>query len=517
MKKKFRVIDTGSLSAAENMALDEAILEARHEGSSPDTIRFLSFDPHAALIGQFQAVEKEIRPRYCREKGIEVNRRVTGGGALYWNTTDIGWEIYSTRDAFPEIRQVEDYYGLFCSAVASGISRFGIGCAFRPRNDIECGGRKISGSGGTSLGNAFMFQGTLLVDLDIDIMLRCLRVPIEKLSYSEVNSLKDRVTWLSREAGSLPQRKEIIDNILAGLVQKLDIETYSGELSQRERQLLAQKIPYFKSDRHIYKIRENKSQHYIKAITKSKKNVIKCSANIDMKKGQLKNLYFTGDFFAYPRRAVFDLESRLKNISIKDGCAEEIIEEFFTAYPEPISGIDAGDIKRVVRDCFDRTALKKYGIPLKYFNDIYMVHKPFSDKNRIEMMLLPYCAKLPDCRFRYGQGCDRCGKCSIGDTMDLAERYGIKHMTIVSYEHLHETLVDLKGKGIRYYAGCCCEAFYNKHKQDFEKVDLPGILLNIDSTTCYDLGKEEDAYKGKFEGFTNIKLDLLEKVLQIMA
>ena len=51
MRKKFRVIDTGHLGAAENMALDESILEAREEDKIPDTIRFLSFNPHAALVG----------------------------------------------------------------------------------------------------------------------------------------------------------------------------------------------------------------------------------------------------------------------------------------------------------------------------------------------------------------------------------------------------------------------------------------------------------------------------------
>ncbi len=190
MKTDFRVIDTGHLSAAENMALDEAMLEARAEGSIPDTIRFLSFRPHAVLVGQFQTVEKEIREDYCRANGIDINRRITGGGALYWGSSDIGWEIFSARDGRFGVSRVEDYYRIFCSAVASGLKSFGVDASFRPRNDIEAGGRKISGSGGTSSGDAFLFQGTLLVDLDIEFMLRCLRVPVEKLSYSEINSLK---------------------------------------------------------------------------------------------------------------------------------------------------------------------------------------------------------------------------------------------------------------------------------------------------------------------------------------
>ena len=109
MKTVFRVIDTGSLSAAENMALDEAMLEARAEDLIPDTIRFLSFRPHTALVGQFQTVEKEIRKDYCRENGIDINRRITGGGALYWGTSDIGWEIFSAREGQFGVFRVEDY------------------------------------------------------------------------------------------------------------------------------------------------------------------------------------------------------------------------------------------------------------------------------------------------------------------------------------------------------------------------------------------------------------------------
>ncbi|MFC2159817.1 DUF116 domain-containing protein [Actinomycetota bacterium] len=517
MKTAFRVIDTGSLSASENMALDEAMLEARSEDLIPDTIRFLSFKPHTVLVGQFQTVEKEIRAGYCRENGIDINRRITGGGALYWGSSDIGWEIFSAREGRFGVSRVEDYYEMFCSAVAVGLNNFGIDASFRPRNDIEVGGRKISGSGGTSSGDAFLFQGSLLVDLDIDLMLRSLRVPVEKLNYSEIDSLRDRITWLSREAGYLPSRDEIINGLLRGFVDVLGIEIYRGELTKKEKDLTASKLKYFNSRKHVYKIKDKKSQYYLKSITKSHKSVIKCSANIDIKRGMLKNLYFTGDFFIYPKRAIFDLESRLKNISIKDGCTAGIIEDFFKEYPQPISGVIPEELIRVLESCIAKTELKKYDIPLKYFNDIYLVHSDFYDKNKIDFLLLPYCAKLPECEFRYSQGCTFCGKCSIGDAIKLSEKYGIEHMSIVSYEHLHQTLLDLKKKGVRYYAGCCCEAFYNKHKQDFEKVDLPGILLNIDSTTCYDLGKEEDAYLGKFEGFTNIKLSLMEKIFKVMS
>jgi hypothetical protein len=44
---------------------------------------------------------------------------------------------------------------------------------------------------------------------------------------------------------------------------------------------------------------------------------------------------------------------------------------------------------------------------------------------------------------------------------------------------------------------------------------MPGILINIGNDTCYDLGKEKDAHYGNFEGFTEIKLPLVKKILKI--
>lgn len=519
MKKDriFRVIDTGELTAAENMALDSIILELREENLVPDTIRFLSFKPHSALVGQFQSAEKEIRASFCRQNGIDINRRVTGGGALYWDTKDVGWEIFALRNGMFKVRNIESFYKIFCCAVSDGINGFGIKSSFRPRNDIEVDGRKISGSGGTSINEAFMFQGTLLVDLNIDIMLRALRIPVEKLKYKEVNSLKERVTWLSRELGYCPSRKEITDKILEGFTSSLGISYYRGELTDMEKNMLAEKLPYFKSSSYVNKIKDKRSYYFLTSFSKSHKKVIKCSVNMDIKRRIVRSLYFSGDFFLYPKRVLNDIESELKNIPADKNVFKEKINDFFDNYPVKISGISKDDLSEAVNICIDKIGFKKYGIPLKYFNDIFLVNSSFSDKNKIEVFLLPYCSKLPECKFRKKNGCSICGKCTTGDAVNITAKYNIKTITILSYENLRSTLNNLKKSGVKYFGGSCCESFYIKHKEDFERIGLSGILLNIENRTCYDLGREAVAHEGKFEGFTDLKLDLMKKIFEILT
>jgi len=513
----FRVVDTGGLTAAENMALDSIMLELREENLVPNTIRFLSFNPHSALVGQFQSVEKEIRASYCRDNGIEINRRVTGGGALYWDTKDVGWEIFALKNGVFKHDRIEDFYKIFCNAASSGINRFGLKSKFRPRNDIEVSGRKISGSGGTSIKDAFMFQGTLLVDLNIEVMLRALRIPVEKLRYKEVSSLKERVTWLSRELGYCPSREEIISKLLEGITEELEIRFYWGELSEPEKKKLSEKLPYFKSPSHVNRIKDKKSQYFLTSFSKSRKKTIKCSTNIDIKRKIIRSVYFSGDFFLYPERFLNDLESKLKNIPADKETFKKKIHDFFKEYPVKIEGIKEEDLTKALDTCVEKIIFKKYGIPLKYFNDIFLVNSSFSPKNKIEVFLLPYCAKLPECRFRKKDGCSLCEKCSTGDAVKIARKYKIRTLTVVSYENLRNTLIELKKDGAKYFGGSCCEAFYIKHKEDFERIGLEGILINIENKTCYDLGRESEAHEGSFEGFTDLKTGLLERLFKILT
>ena len=96
----------------------------------------------------------------------------------------------------------------------------------------------------------------------------------------------------------------------------------------------------------------------------------------------------------------------------------------------------------------------------------------------------------------------------------MGRRRKMKVISIISFEDLWDELLRMKASGVSAYLGCCCQPFFAKHTDDFERAGLPGILLDIDNTTCYDLDQAKEAYAGRFESQTRLNLELLETVLQ---
>jgi lipoate-protein ligase A len=87
-------------------------------------------------------------------------------------------------------------------------------------------------------------------------------------------------------------------------------------------------------------------------------------------------------------------------------------------------------------------------------------------------------------------------------------------ITIQNYEELESTLRNLKQGGVTEFIGSCCEPFYGKHRLDFERIGLSGILIDVERSTCYDLGKEKEALTGRFENQTHLNLSLLRRVIE---
>ncbi len=514
--EKWRLLDTGRRSAAENMALDDVILKCRSDHLIPNTVRFLQFDPPAVLVGYNQDVEQEVRLDYVKRRRIDINRRVTGGGTIYFDKSSIGWEVIASSDSISCGQCKEELFKVMCEGPIRALNIIGIRAAFRPRNDIEVESRKISGTGGVESGDALLFQGTLLVDFDVETMVRALRIPIAKLSDKELKSAKERVTCIKWEIGYRPSYRTIKEALRKGFEEALAIKLAKAPLSVPEKDLLRERLPRFKSDEWIFLDRRPLNEAAIlQAIDKRPGGLIRVSLALDRRANCIKSILITGDFFTFPTAAILDLEAALKFAPYDKGSIENIVHDFFARSEVQVPGVTAEDVVNLILEAVGKASYERFGLSLAEANHVYPVTR-YAKRvldDGCDYILLPYCAKPPSCEYRKTEGCAKCGECSIGVIYELAESAGLRPVTIQNFEHLMKTLRIMKADKAKGYIGCCCSAFYSKHRSELEEAGLPAMIIDIDDLTCYDLGKMEDAYNGAFEAQTQLKVELVSKLL----
>jgi len=506
------------MTAAENMALDETLVELKGQGRSPNTIRFLQFSPRTVLVGYHQSVAEEIRQGYCRANNIDINRRITGGGAIFFDENQLGWEIFCDKSFFNVCIPNDQLFKKLCLPIISALDTLGVKSEFRPRNDIEINGRKISGTGGTDFDSAFMFQGTILVDFDAETMLHALKIPIEKLKAKEIDSFKDRVTCLNWELGFTPKLPDIKKAVAKGFESVLGISLEPNGLTLEEENLFRKKLKKFKSIEWIDKVRPDTSpKETIQATYKTQAGMVRYTLAINSRQKRIKDIYITGDFISFPSRSLYDLESSLRGQPLKREKLVSIIKDFFSNKKIIIPGMESADFIKPLDLALEKIKISELGIPLEYCNRISVTNGSFKEiiASDPAVLLLPYCAKQNRCDLRYEKTCRRCGDttCSIGPAWQMGLDGKRKVVSIVSFEDLWKELMSMKQKKIKSFIGCCCQPFFSKHVDDFAASGIPGILLDIDNTTCYDLDQAKEAYAGQFESQTQIDLTLLEAVL----
>ena len=344
MRQVWRLLDTGERMAADNMALERVILTARTRDLIPNTLHFLQFSPHCALVGYHQAVELEVEEEYCRAKGIEINRRISGGGSIYMDEGQLGWEIFALKDSPGIPAQREDLYRMMCESVVTALARWGVEARYRPLNDIEVGGRKISGTGGTEMGNALLYHGTLLTDFDVDTMIACLKLPLKKMEDKQIRSFRERVTCLREILGDVPPMPDIKKALAEGFSKKLGVDLEPGGLTGYEEKLLAEERPYFRSEEWIRGTRPLQKSHLSTADHKTPGGLVRVSLRVDPVRRIIKSAMITGDFFAYPDRAILDLEAALRNTSNRPEAIRATLCRFFEVNDVTIPGVSPDDL-----------------------------------------------------------------------------------------------------------------------------------------------------------------------------
>lgn len=236
MKEKWRLLLTGYDTAFMNMAIDKAILVTQSEGRVPPTVRFYGWKPAAISIGYFQSLADEVDIDACKQHRIDYVRRITGGGAVF-HETELTYSIV-VPESHPAIpKNILKSYGRICGAVMKGLHHLRIQSTYAPINDIIASGKKISGNAQTRKIGTVLQHGTVLLDVDVDMMFSLLKVPNEKIKDKLIQDVKQRVTSVRHLLGKEVGFYEVSAAMKKGFEDEFHVELVEGALSTKEMKL----------------------------------------------------------------------------------------------------------------------------------------------------------------------------------------------------------------------------------------------------------------------------------------
>lgn len=214
----WQFIHEGPQSPALHMALDEVLTSEVAAGRRPPTLRVWEWGAPAVIIGSFQSLRNEVDAGGARRHGIEVVRRVSGGGAMFVEPGNTITYSLSVPGSLVQGLSFQDSYAYLDDWVLGALGEMGIRAWYQPLNDIATDQGKIAGAaqkrivGPDGGPGAVLHHVTMAYDIDADKMLDVLRIGREKLSDKGIGSAKKRVDPLRRQTG-LP-REAVIERMI---------------------------------------------------------------------------------------------------------------------------------------------------------------------------------------------------------------------------------------------------------------------------------------------------------------
>ena len=195
-----------------NHAIDEVLARRVGAGARPPTLRLWGRNAPEVVIGRFQSVRNEVDEEAARRHGIAINRRLTGGGAMFVEPANIiTYSIYAPPELVDGLSFV-DSYAFLDSWVIEALRALGIDAWYEPINDITSSGGKIGGAAQARRFGSVLHHATMSYDLNSDRMLEVLRIGKEKLSDKGIASAAKRVGPL-RQQTNLP-RETVVSHML---------------------------------------------------------------------------------------------------------------------------------------------------------------------------------------------------------------------------------------------------------------------------------------------------------------
>jgi lipoyl(octanoyl) transferase len=265
----WRVVDTGFMNGFENMAVDEAIMQAYSAGSVFPTLRFYRWRPACLSLGYFQKIEEEVNLEACRQMGIDVVRRMTGGRAILHdaeltysivieenNPLVSGNVVESYRkislalveglrllsidaDLAPEVAPAAIYHGAPGTNGAEGAlgssACFDAPCSY----ELVSKGKKLVGSAQTRSRGLLLQHGSILLDFDAARLVATFKMPEEDRA-DLAEKIHARATSIKEASGRIPSHEDLRGALVAGFEKQFGITLTPQNLSTAEKNSVAE-------------------------------------------------------------------------------------------------------------------------------------------------------------------------------------------------------------------------------------------------------------------------------------
>ena len=252
----WRLINSGFQTAAANMATDEAIMRSYASKLVPPTIRFYGWQPAAVSIGYFQHGEREINFAACREQGIDVVRRLTGGRAVL-HAQELTYSIIVGED-YPDMPMtITASYRYLSQGLLLGLAKLGLtaemtkpqaayahktpqpasaACFDAPSHyELTVSHKKLIGSAQVRKHGVILQHGSILLAFSAEQLAGILQANSEEKDKT-CSMLKNRVMDLQTALNRIVTWDEARLAMEAGFAEALGIELAEGELTALEKE-----------------------------------------------------------------------------------------------------------------------------------------------------------------------------------------------------------------------------------------------------------------------------------------
>jgi lipoate-protein ligase A len=335
---------TGSVSTAEGLAVDDTLPQSVVNHGSPPILHLYTFVP-SVIVGKYQDIEAALKLDRCRARGIEYNRRSTGGGTVIMGPEIIALGLGIHVD-WPGLEKggVGGVFESMGQVLTKSLERLGVPSHFQPKNDLEVSGKKIAGlSAAAETGKSLLFHTSFLVDFDVALMLDIMNTPMEKVSDKGYNCFSQRMTTVRQELGKLVPVTAAMEAIQNSFETEFGIRFREDEPDCWEKNTIRR----FIEERYTNKdwIFSHKHPRARMGVGRLKTQAGLLEIYLALSGASIENVVITGDFFSTSEN-IHRLENALKWTSAREEKIEENLSKIWER--DMIYGLDVPTLTQAI-------------------------------------------------------------------------------------------------------------------------------------------------------------------------